>query len=270
MMQEKNMIPGQQKVGIHALSKKEKKLLWGLLVVGVAAAMVWLLIMPQRAALAELEDAVSQLEGQQAQAKQLIARLPAAQQEYKTAQVDYEDAAKRFQPPMRAEDLDAMITQMLTDCGLSPESLKLSGMEQEAESMFGASGISAEPAPAAAGPDGAVDGAMGAAGEGTESLAEVQEDLTGGSAAAEAPATSGLASVYTVNVSAQGSIDQLYALMDRVRERGGVKLASCAWTPGQAASAPVSDEGEEEGASQAQPADSFSLVFKVYVNGGAV
>ncbi|MDR1815198.1 MAG: hypothetical protein LBR00_00745 [Clostridiales Family XIII bacterium] len=262
---EKKLLPGQRPSGFAALSKKEKDMIWILIIVVAAAAMVWFLILPQRAENAALVSEVPMLEEQKALTEQTIARLSEAQQEYKTAQADYDDARKKFQDPMNYEEVDALITKMLTDSGFVPETLSISALSQETVTPYALSAVAPADVPEAATEETAPadDPTQVPAEEGTESLADVQDALVPDTPV-ETAAAGGTASAYTVNVSVKGTMTQFYALLGKAEEARGVTVASYSWTAGTDKAA-VADG--EEGASP-QTVDSFAIVFKIYVNGG--
>jgi len=183
----------------RTLTNKEKNMLWALAIVAACAAMVCFLILPQRAEQQALADDVEALAAQRVETENTIARLPEAKQAYEDAQVVYEAAQSAFMQPMKPDELDATVTQMLIDSGFAPQSLSVSALAQEAVAPY------------------------------------APQSLTGAGGAGDASTAAGAAGTayaYTVNATVSGTLENFYALMDKVAARQGMKIARWTWADG--------------------------------------
>jgi hypothetical protein len=246
-------LPEGKPSGLSMLTPRERGMVYALIVVVAATALVFLLVLPQMGATQSLRDELALLDAHAARTQAAIAALPAIQQEHDAASGRYNEAIKSYLTPMRPEDLDAMITQLLIDSGFEPESLTSSQISADVVNAYVPAVLNPLPEGAETG-DETETGGEPATGGGEAAVGE------GAPENAQEGAAIPVSYTYTVGATASGSMENLYALIDAVAQRTGLKLAAYAYTP--ASRAAILPGGPSSGAGQP---DAFSMTFKVYV-----
>jgi hypothetical protein len=240
-------LPEGKPSGLSMLTPRERGMIRALIVVAVVAALAFMLVLPQIGATQSLRDELALLDARAARTQAAITALPALQQEHDAASGRYNEATKSYLAPMRPEEFDAMITQLLIDSGFEPESLTSSQISSDVANAYVPAVLNLLPEGAETGDETETGGGESAIGEGAPETAQE---------GAEIP----VSYTYTVGATASGSMENLYALIDAVAQRTGLKLAAYAYTP--VSRAAILPGGPSAGARQP---DAFSMTFKVYV-----
>jgi cell division protein FtsL len=243
------------------LSQREKVLIYALIVIGAAVALVMLLIMPALDNIRTLEEEALQAETTRQEYVQVIAEGAGADAEIEEAQAAYDAAREKLYSPMTPEQLDQAVTKFLVKAGFDPSTLTLSELATEDVTPFspvaisdaqaavgdsgaeagvteegdtGDSGVTATDEGAAVADGGATADADGGATAddtaATDETATTDEtipvDMTGG----EQDPASGSIRSYTVGVTAVGGWSNLYKLLAAIDETDGVAITQYAYT----------------------------------------
>lgn len=107
------------------ITERDKKLLIFLAVVLIAAAFIALLIVPgiQRIAALNAESASSALSKEEMDAK--IAELPTLEQELEEMKAEWTETSEGLFGMMASQDIDKLVTDEVTACGLGMKSLNI-------------------------------------------------------------------------------------------------------------------------------------------------
>ncbi|MDR0817755.1 MAG: hypothetical protein LBN35_03860 [Clostridiales Family XIII bacterium] len=250
------------------LSKREQIMIYALVVIGVIAALVFLVAIPAMDNLTALQDETADLKNQEMEYRQVIAQADSYHEMFDEAQTTYKKAQKKYFKPMKPETLDEKITGYLMDAGFDPSTLSMSTLNVEGVPGYTAPILNPTAVPELPDTDtatadiavtdgGAEDNADaaaagGAGAEGADTGTEVA-DTTAAEGYDEAAANMGGAPafVYTVNVSAQGEWSNLYKLLDTVRKKSGIEI--------------ISYQYNDASGGQTASKDTVTMVIKVYV-----
>lgn len=292
-LQEKPSALGSIKQALGGLSMREKVLIWGLIVLAVIMALVFFLILPANDNLTAAETELQILKDEEVAARLVIANSSSNQEVVEAAQARYDEYIAKYQAPMLPEDIDRMLTALIEDCGFTAATLSLNPYTVEGVPGYYAQSTSWElPHPSTS--EGSATGATGTEGsEGAEGAATGDSTATGTEGSADAAgtgtasegATSGTedpsaslndvatsdtgssdtstgdvtggpqAQVFVVQMTAVGTDESFYALLDRVVPLSWVKLISSTYTPLTYYSTTYNEN--------------YSFTFKIYVNSAA-
>lgn len=208
---------GSVKKGIQGLTKRERVMIYGLVILIVLAILVFLIMMPAMTHISELNEEVSTLQSQEMEMRLKIADAASYDVRLATAEKSFKALKKQLYIPMDAESLDELVTSILVDSGMTPQNLTMTTLQQ--------ANIPAYIAPqlkAAGIPELTSDGA-------------VAEDQNTDAAAAGggADGASGVAAyVYTVDVTVEGDKSNLDSFVDNINSTTGVELQGYTYTTG--------------------------------------
>jgi hypothetical protein len=223
-------------------TKRERTMILFLIVLLVLAGFAYFVLLPGIEKINTLTDEVAALEEEELNYRLAIAQTESYNKIYTESLAEYEAAKGAYRLPMDPESLDEMITGFLLNANFEPETLGLQPISLEAVQPYKSPALETVPF--------VTGGAIDASNAGTPS------ETSGGDSVASSY-------VYTVNVSAAGKIENLYALLDHVSGMTGVRIESYAFTPGNEE---IPQSGSEAASSVTRPAkDGFSIVFKIYV-----
>jgi cell division protein FtsL len=223
--------PSQVAAKIGALSMREKVMLIALAVVALIVAIVYFLFMPLLTAAADARSEQGELRTRKAELQMTIAKTQEFQDEIVAAQKRTDAATRAYLEPMLPEVLDDLITGLITDAGLDPQSLVMTALAPEAVPAYAAGRLEAANPP----------------------------DVTTGAALAAANADiSPAAYVYNVTASAKGTFEDLQTLMSAAKARAGVYLMSFSFN---APASVIAGEAKQS----ADGLTTYALSFKVYI-----
>ncbi|MDR0851710.1 MAG: hypothetical protein LBN36_04385 [Clostridiales Family XIII bacterium] len=225
----------KKKRGLAARSLRERVMIYALIVIIIAAALVYFLVIPGSRNLQTLQAEVDSLREQEATTRSLIAQIEPNNDRYNAAKVLFEQAKLRYYLPMAPETIDEKITGILVDCGFSPDTLSMSQLTEEDVFPFTPQILSAT---ALTDPSSAYT---------------IPADINGSAGTK--------AYVYTVDVSASGEYKNFYALLEYINSKDGIEMVQFDYTE-------VFPEKPEAG-KPAPPAsaslDHVRMVIKIYV-----
>ncbi|MDR1358905.1 MAG: hypothetical protein LBJ48_06090 [Coriobacteriales bacterium] len=122
------------------LSVRERVLIWSFAIVGVALALLFLLVLPAQSGLLGAVDEQKTLLGEQSTAQQTIATIPVNEELFASAETRHVEALLRYQAPQLPEDIDRMLTTLVEDCGFTAQAISLSAATQETVGTYEAAG----------------------------------------------------------------------------------------------------------------------------------
>ncbi|MDR0518949.1 MAG: hypothetical protein LBG82_02675 [Clostridiales Family XIII bacterium] len=241
------------------LTKREQGLIYALIVLGVACALVFLLFMPGLERLERLEKEAAAAEDQKKEYVSTIAEGLPMEQAIAEANALHDEAKGKLFPQMMPEALDAMVTKYLVGSGFDPQTLSMSELSPETIAMFnppqgadgqpagtGTEGQEAQPASeigaASAEMQGGAEGGQAEAdGSGESEIAPVEVP--------EASGTDGPIYSYSVNVTATGGWNNLYKLLKQIAATDGAEVTQYSYN----------------GGSDPKSSGSFTMTIKFYV-----
>lgn len=116
---------------IKNLSKREKVMLYVLLIVAIIAGGFYLLIRPTVDSYLAREDELAELEAQQMEMKMAIAQIDGLKRDIDEIGAELEQYWSRLAPPLYNDELDHQITGMLLEYQLLPVSLAMEDMAEQ-------------------------------------------------------------------------------------------------------------------------------------------
>lgn len=190
------------------LTKREQVMIYGLVIVAVAAILIFLILLPAMTHISELSAEVSELQIQEQEMRMTIASAPSYESTYEESEKRFNAFKKQLYTPMDPESLDEMVTSFLVDSGLTPKDLSMTVLQQTQIPAFAPPALTAEATPTA-GTDGAVTTDTGST------------DASGGGAAGGVQAY-----VYTISISVEGDRTDLANLSENIAKTTGYELNS--------------------------------------------
>lgn len=245
---------------LNNLSTREKVLIWALIIVALIIALLFLLILPANERLAQAQNERGALLIEESSTQMTIAATSTNQSLLEESAARRDEFVLKYQAPLLPEDIDRMLTTVVTECGFTAVSLAMEPLAAENVPAFTivptAWGLTQSALLAAV-----LQGDVSAAGDASGGDAGTSAAVTGGTAessattdsaatdaaaeaseagTAPAPDASGasgtpdegpLALVYTVQVTAVGCDDSFYAFLDRVGSLSWIKISASTFTP---------------------------------------
>ena len=198
------------------LTKRELILIYALLIVVIVAGGVTFLITPAVETHSAVSDELMAAEQQKAEIDRMIEQKTALQDQVTTYKKNISKLADRFNEVMVKEDIDRLITGMVTSSGLRPVSL-----------VIGSDGLSSDgqqQGESTQNTDAASQDKTEAVKERTELLNDQNQDAAQTQAAGTA--NNSVVTTTVVTVKAKGSMGQFSALVGRAAAGKGVAVKS--------------------------------------------
>ncbi|MDR1713518.1 MAG: type II secretion system protein M [Coriobacteriales bacterium] len=237
---------------IHALSSRERALLIACVIAAIVAAAVFFLVIPAMEEHKALNAEIDTLAAQKHELDQQIARSSGYQAAIEQADSDFNAYKGYFHAAMTPEELDTLITGLLTDSGLKPTQLSMSQLLAEDLPAYVPEAITVVPAGSTASTDSAAssgtssgsdsatdsDSAASSAGAADAALAAGDADTgttgttgnTGNTDTTVVAAGSTGACVYTVDVDVSCTEEQLLDFLDRLNQEQAIEVSSYSFT----------------------------------------
>jgi hypothetical protein len=231
---------GKKKSGVGAYlaarSLREKVMFYSLIVILIAAALIYFLVLPGIRNLDAIREEVILLQEQEANARSVMAQIEPNNNRYREAKIRFDAARTRYYLPMAPETIDEKITGLLVDCGFAPDTLSMSLLTQEEVYPFAPQVLSAEPT----------------------------ADPNAGTGSSGVP---GSAFVYTVNVSVFGEYKNFYSLLENINHADGIELVQFDYREVDPVKVIVTNGIANMTAAEALAAgrDHVSMIIKIYV-----
>ena len=118
----------------NKLSKRELVLIYLMLVVIILAGGVMLLIRPAIDTHDEVSDQLMTAQQEKGGVDMMIAQIPVLQNEITNYQKNIKKLKKQFNEVLVNEDIDSLVTGMITSSGLKPVSLQIGAAQKDSES----------------------------------------------------------------------------------------------------------------------------------------
>ncbi|MDR0357279.1 MAG: hypothetical protein LBH63_02815 [Clostridiales Family XIII bacterium] len=234
---------------LASLSKRDRILIYAMVVIIVSGAIIYFGVIPGADKYRELQGDIATLEQKENDYKNAIAQIDRYKKEFAEAQETYAELRPMFNSPMDPESLDEMITGLLLAANLDPQTLSKQPLGLVEIQPFGSAHLTT--------------------GETPEGEDATNPEGNAGDASS--------VFVYTINVSAKGTVLDLSALLTNVVGKTGVRIASFTYSKasGDVDTIINADSLDAIGDIAATSGDSdairmvdqidVSLVFKVYV-----
>lgn len=174
------------------LSKREKLLLYILLCVAILAGGLYLLVLPAMDSRLEVKDQLSAKQSRREQVEQTISAIDSDKQSLQTIEQDIAAFREKFLSGPQEEDIDSLITYFMQSSGVRPQKL-----EMQPPAAFSLPAYGQQPA------------------------ADSESDPGG-----EPQVPVGGVQVVVVQVSGQGTIEDVTAMADLIHEMPYLRIAA--------------------------------------------
>lgn len=246
---------------IQKLSKRELILIYILVVVAIIAGGVMLLVKPAMDTHSDVSDQLTTLQQEKQKIDNMIDQKPVLQEQITAYKKTIRDLSDQFNEVMVSEDIDALITGMVTSSGLRPVSLTIGENDGQVESQE-QSAESSQTQSSGQSSDSSGDSQSSEESQGTEQVQE--NDVTSPQTQAISTDDS-VVKTTVVTVQVKGNMGHFSSLVGRAAAKKGVALRSFALT---------NQEGDESSSALAEVLNgnnktksypyTAELVFEVY------
>lgn len=277
---------------IGKLSFRERLLIIVFATALILGAGIYFLILPQYEENSSLKDELSRQQRAEINMREQIQQKPAYDEQYNTAFQKYETNKTFFYTPMSPEQLDESVTNLLIANGLKPVSLSMGSLSSYTVTPYSPQSLTdnvvaeleeaaqrnaADNAAPNETPSEGLDAESSSSSSGIGSIPAADETLTenedtlpnvtqGGSS--ESSSTPFNCYAYDVNVSATGTMKQLYNLLAAVngnRAMDILRLSFSGSASSQSSSSSSTSTGNTSGTGSNSDDRSFSMQFRLYV-----
>lgn len=214
------LIKEDKKAPSLTLKPREVNMLFALAIVGIAALVIYFILLPMFTNISVLEDDIDAMEAQRGEYVLQIAKTREFKDTYEKALSEYSEYSSYFYGPMIPEMIDERITSMMISHGMTPATLTMTTLEVEEVPHYKAEELRANPVPEI--PEEGADIAENPKGGSSETGNPMDQGDAAEAAAGTAAENKGggksgsYVFVYTVEASAYGDRDELYTFLAQV------------------------------------------------------
>ena len=253
----------KQNVSLKSLKSNEIQMLFTLVIVAVAALVIYFILLPMYNGLADLEKDNDDLRNQEYEIRNQIAQAPGYQNMHDEARADYFRYIAYFYSPMAPELIDERITSMLIAHGMTPATLTMTTLTVEGIPAYMAQELRADPVPipldSVADEEQAADNSGQANAEGGGSNLEDAADAAEAAANPTEEIFDDYAFVYTVSVSAHGDRNNLFTFLAQVAPMTAMYVTDFSYID------PVTEKASEPGGKDIVTPGVINMTIKMYV-----